>query len=152
MSEPEMEIFATHDLPSVDDLKRQPFPLWNGKWCWLWGVTERQYLALRREARRQNPDGEFLFDEERYVICRFIECVRDSGDPGAKPIFNRRDHYDWLLERDRALIEGAVELSMRLSGELPEQQEALARFFAPANEGQPEASPATSSADSSASA
>jgi len=131
------EVFTAADIPGVDDVKREAFPLWNGKWCWVWGVTERQYLALRREARRPGSDGQLYFDEECYVISRFIECVRDSDGPGAKPIFNRREHCDWLLQRDRALIEGAVELSMRLSGELPEQQEALARFFAPTQAREP---------------
>ena len=105
MTESKLEIFTTRDLACVDDLKREAYPLWNDKWCYVWAVTERQYLALRREARRQGPDGEFVFDEERYIICRFIECVRDSDQPGAKPIFNRREHYDWLLNRDRSIIE-----------------------------------------------
>ncbi len=144
-----MQLFTAAEIASVDDVKREPYRLWSGKWCWVWGVTERQYLALRREARRLGPEGEYYFDEERYVICRFIECVRDSDQPGAKPIFKRRDHYDWLLERDRAVIEGAVELSMRLSGELPEQEEALARFFAPAVPEPSEATPTSSDASSS---
>ena len=148
MSDKEIQIFTASEITGVDDLKREAYRLWNGKWCYVWAVTERQYLALRREARRQGPEGEYVFDEERYIICRFVECVRDSDQPSAKPIFNRRDHYDWLLERDRSIIEGAVELSMRLSGELPEQQEALSRFFAPpalqSSEPPPTSNPASS--------
>jgi len=144
MAEEQIEIFRPEDASSVDDVRRERYPLWGGKWCWVWGVTEREYLALRREARRVGPEGDFYFDEERYVICRFIECVRDSGERGARPIFNRREHYDWLLDRERSVIEGAVELSMRLSGELPEEQERLARFFGTAER--------TSSEDSSVSA
>jgi len=115
----EHDRFTLSEITRIDDVRRVPFQLWNGKWCWVWGVTERQYIALRCEARRTTENGDWYFDEERYVLCRFIECVRDSGEAGAKPIFNRKDHYEWLANRSMEVIERAVELSMRLSGELP---------------------------------
>lgn len=111
-------MFELKDMAGVDDVRRARYELWNGKHCWVWGLTIRQYLKLQREARRRLPDGGESFDEERYIICRFIECVRNSDRSDAKPIFNRRDHYEWLLERDMRTIQGAVALSMELSGEL----------------------------------
>ncbi len=117
------EIFQLSDMAHAEGVRRAPYELWNGKRCWVWGLTIREYLKLQREARRRLPDGSEVFDEERYIICRFIDCVRDSDGPEAKPIFNRQEHYEWLAQRDVKTIEGAVALSMKLSGELEEGED-----------------------------
>lgn len=105
-------------LGCVDDVRREEVEIWGARRVWVWGLTFGQFLALQREAHRPGPDGVERFDPERYAICRLIECVRDSGDPGARPIFRRDRHYDWLRERGAQSIERLLRISMRLSGEL----------------------------------
>lgn len=125
------EIFARADMPlAEDDLRRELFPVWGGKQIWAWGITERQFIRLRQEATRILPDGSTDFDEERWTICRFIECVKDSDDPRtAQPIFSREQDYEWLANRSKEIIEGAVQLSIRLSGESPGTVEVARDFF-----------------------
>jgi hypothetical protein len=105
-------------LRSVDDVRRQPLEIWNGVTAWVWGLTFGQFLALQREAQFPGPEGEPHFDPERYALCRVIECVRDSGEPGAAPLFTRRDDYEWLRARSAQSVERILRLSMALSGEL----------------------------------
>jgi hypothetical protein len=105
-------------LRSVDDVRREPAELWDGLRGWVWGLTFRQFLALQREAQFPGPDGQSRFDPERYALCRIIECVRSSGEPGAEPLFTRSEHYEWLRERSAQSIERILRASMRLSGEL----------------------------------
>jgi hypothetical protein len=133
----ETGIFTRTDMPAAeDDLRRERFEVWGGKMVWVWGITERQYLRLRQEATRLLPDGGVAFDEERWTICRFIECVKDSDESAAaRPIFTLEQDYEWLAARSRKIIEGAVELSIRLSGESPAEAEVTRGFFARSRRG-----------------
>lgn len=110
-------MWSADELQAIDDVRREPLTVWGGRTVWVWGVTFRQFMALNREAQRFGPDGLLVFDAERYAICRVIECVRESGDVGARPVFRREEHYEWLLDRDAQTVDRILRLSMRLSGE-----------------------------------
>lgn len=121
----ERQVLGAGDIEQIDDLRREWMPLW-GKWVCVWGLTLREETRLRNEARR----GE-QFDAERYAICRFIDSVRDGDQPGACPIFNRKDHYDWLASRSSGAIEKVLEKSVELSSYSPQEAAAVEAFFVP---------------------
>lgn len=111
------ETLTREDLTTIDDVRREPLEVW-GRTVWVWGLTFGQFLALHREAQRLDPDGALRFDPERYALCRVIECVRDSAEVGARPVLNRKEHYDWLRGRSVDAVDRILRLSMLLSGEL----------------------------------
>lgn len=112
-----MAVFSAEELAAVDDVRREPLEIWHGKTVWVWGLTFRQFLALHREAMRPDADGQLRFDPERYAVARVIECVRESAERDAKPVFSRAEHYEWIASRDAATVDRILRLSMRLSGE-----------------------------------
>jgi len=126
-----LEVFGLADLAAAEeDIPRRPLKVWGGKVVWVYGINEREFIQQRRDAMKDLPDGGLDFDELAWTIARFIACIKDSPDPKkAKPIFNMADHFQWLQERNKAIIDGAVNLSIQLSEGTPGTIEVDRDFF-----------------------
>jgi len=122
-------IFSPSDISSVS-LKRQWVPLWSGKWGCVFEPTVAQKAKWAKAAQ---ISGEW--DQARWLLEAFIDVVRDGDSDDARPIFNRREHWDWLANQSDALISNAVQVACSLGVPDKAQTEAMADFFAPTPEG-----------------
>lgn len=118
-------IFSPSDIPSVS-LKRQWVALWNGKWGCVFEPTVAQKAKWAKAA---NIAGEW--DQARWLLEAFIDVVRDGDSDDAKPIFNRKEHWEWLSNQSDAVISNAVQVGCSLGMPGKVETEAMADFFAP---------------------
>ena len=122
MSKP---VFSTNDLPKVS-LKRRWVALWNGKFGCVFEPTVAQKAKWAKAAQ---IGGEW--DQARWVLEAFIDVVRDGDSDDSQPIFNRKEHWDWLSNQSDAVISNAVQVACSLGMPNKAETEAMGDFFAP---------------------
>lgn len=118
-------IFSSQDLPSVS-LNRQWVPLWGGKCGCAFEPTVAQKAKWAKAAQ---IGGEW--DQARWLLEAFVDVVRDDESDDSKPIFNRKEHWEWLSNQSDAVISNAVQVACSLGMPDKAETEAMRDFFAP---------------------
>jgi len=120
--------FSPSDIPSVS-LRRRWVALWNGRFGCVFEPTVAQKAKWAKAAQ---ISGEW--DQVRWLLEAFIDVVRDGDSDDSRPIFNRKDHWEWLSNQSDAVISNAVQVACSLGMPAKEETEAMRDFFAPTPE------------------
>lgn len=117
--------FSPSDISSVS-LKRRWVALWNSKFGCVFEPTVAQKAKWAKAAQ---IGGEW--DQARWLLEAFIDVAREGDSDEAKPIFNRKEHWEWLSNQSDAVISNAVQVACSLGMPDKAETEAMRDFFAP---------------------
>ena len=129
-------VFTRADLLNVK-LRREWVELWDGKWGCVFEPTVSQKAAAQRCAMINGQ-----WDQGRFGLELFVDCVRDGESDDAKAIFGRKDDWQALQGVGDGPIQRVVNTALRLNGLFnASQEEALKDFFGMTPQGEDGESP-----------
>lgn len=117
-------------LGNVTGRREVYVPEWGGD-VWVWGTTRTEDMFIsdqQRVAIETGGDQATLEAASRRRTATMLQCIRDSGEDNAKPLFDSTA-WDYLEGSPTAVVDLICNVVSELDASGPETQGELTDFF-----------------------